>query len=774
MATKAKPKSTKPINPDYPDAGPTSPGGMSRPDLRVEAAEKHGIPMEVSREMTWPALIDAVCEGRVAREREAKAEEVAQSIADRHGADVFSGKKGKKHKKGKKNKKCKRPEWHDGKCGEVQPSDDPDAPMAPVHVVAKEVKEAKKGPIDFSKLEVKGAATGRITNDGYAAAKANDLREQALRGMQVPALKAVAKEHGMKGYSTLRRPALIDAILAHEAEPGKDPSCKCGTPESEHDSVDPPHSFTPQGTGQTIDLPGEGAGTLYVPAGITIPPGTFEADATEFDPEALFEEMAAAYEAEQKANPPIFLGIPGIKDYVFDGHAGAGPSASSRWMQCTMSLSASRAFLETLTPTQQQAFSGANLAARQGLTAHAVGEAKANHMLGRITDEERDAALEHLATHPDEGEEYNEEMDDYVNEYVDLIQTYANERGAENIGVEKRVSAAIPLTGLHEGEVYMVHGSVDSSVRPTKDHPVLVSIDLKYGEGLEVAALENSQALLYALGELGELVDEDGNLTVDIETVRVHIAQPRLGGIKTWELSLDDLFDWRDNVLAPALTLALYGEDEGATFEPSESACQFCPARGSCAALAEQRYAEAAEAFDVIQDYEVEHGAGSLPEAATLTDERLGSLMVQIAPLVGLYKDLREEGQRRLHRGAVVPGYDLRNYSPARKWKETDPEILNKRIKKALKKMGMEDAFGNLFKPAEIVTPTAAEKVLGEEGYGAIEPLIEKPAKRAVISTGAKDKRSKWEGRAPEDMFPDDPDLAPVNGKDVKEMFPDD
>lgn len=770
MASKAKPKNTQPVplvkyEGYIPGAHPTSPGGMNRADLRVEAAEHHGISMEVSREMTWPALIDAVCEGRLAREREVKARQVAQSIADRHGADVFSGKKAKKHK-GKKSKKCKRPEWHDGKCGEVQPGDDPDAEMAPVHVVAKEFK---------------GVSTGRITSDDYAAAKANDLREQALRGMQVPALKAIAKEHKLRGYSTLRRPDLIDAILAHEFEQAvvdagemntnevayaAEPVCvyECGKSEDEHAGSVLGHMF--------LDAALYEEGEAAPPVAHTSDTVEIEVDGAEFDPEALFEEMTAAYEAEKKANPPLFLGIPGIKDYVFDGHAGAGPSASSRWMQCSMSLSASRAFLETLTPNQQAKIAESNLAARQGTTAHGVGEVKANYMLGRITEAEQAKALEHFATHPAEGEEFNEEMDDYVNEYVGLIQTYANEHGAENIGIEKRVSAAIPLTGLHEGEVYVVHGSVDASAKPVKDHPVLVCVDLKYGEGIEIEAIENSQALIYALGELGELVDEEGNLTVDIETVRVHIAQPRLGGIKTWELSLDDLLDWRDNVLGPALTLALYGEDEGATFNPTDSACQFCLVRGSCAALAEQRYADAAEAFTVIQDYEVEHGAGSLPEAGTLTNERLGSLMAQIAPLVALNKDLREEAQRRLYRGAAVPGFDLRNYSPPRKWRVGEgPDALNKKIKKALRKAGMQDAFDDLFQPPEIVTPTAAEKILGEEGYKVIEPLIEKPDKRASISTGPKDRRSKWEGRAPEDMFPDEPGDLSI---DAKALFPDD
>lgn len=636
---------SKSANPAYPDAHPTAPGGMSRAALRVELAEKHGVPMTESASIKWPVLIDMVVQGRLDREREAGATRSTEADHKEPGEDTF---------------------------------DD------------------------------------------------------------------------------------LDDLLAEFAEPeaSVDEACKCGTPESEHDSVDPPHSFVPQGgwddeRDHREIAPGEDAATYDSEEGEEV-----------FDPETLFAEMAEEFSAEQAKNPPIFIGIPGIADYVFDGHAGAGPSASERWMNCTMSLSASRKFLETLSPNQQRAYAGANLAARQGTTAHAAAEAEANHMLGRITEEELQATLLELMIEPDtEAESYDDEMGEYITEYVDLFQGYANERGADNILIESRVEAAIPLAGLHEGEVYIIRGSLDGAALPTPEDPTLVVGDLKYGDGIWVEVTANTQALIYALALLGLLIDDEGNLIIDIETIRLHIIQPRLGGIKTWEISLDDLFDWRDDVLSPALTKALY-PDEGATYEPSPGTCQFCPARGSCPALAQQRVEQAAELFDVIQDVQYED-PDALPDAALMDDATLGNLLTQITGLIGLHKEMRAEVERRLYRGHAIPGFDLRNYSPPRRWKDGAQDKIAAGEVKLTKRE--RDA---LFKEPVLLTPKQALTVLGEKGKS-IEALIETPDKRPVVSTGPGDRRSVWTGKPPEAMF-DDESTPADEAASAERMFPDD
>jgi len=458
------------------------------------------------------------------------------------------------------------------------------------------------------------------------------------------------------------------------------------------------------------------------------------------DLDILMAEVAAERAAYLAENPPLLVKIPGVKDYIFNGHMGAGPSASERWINCTGSLELSRKFLETLSPEQQAEFSRSNTAARQGTTAHAAAEAEALVALGRMDETEADNILTELALEPAAGEEYDEEMGEHIAEYVDLVKAYAHDRGAEAILIEERVTATIPLTGDHDRETYDIRGSADFIALPVEkssEPTTLVVVDLKYGAGVDVEVQENSQARIYALGAVESMTDEEGYLTTDTDKIRYYIAQPRLGGIKVWEESLDDLLDWRDDVLAPALTAALYGQAGGATLTPSEVACQWCPARGICPALTEQRVAEAAELFDAVLEAEVQ---GKSLDIEALDDERLGTLLSQITGLMDLSDDLKAEAQRRLHRGGRVPGFKLVSYTPPRRWKD-----------------GVEQVFSDdapVWKPRSLISPTQALKLLGknEKKIKALSKWIETPDKKPVIAREG-DRRKTWDGNDPDRMF---------------------
>lgn len=471
------------------------------------------------------------------------------------------------------------------------------------------------------------------------------------------------------------------------------------------------------------------------------------------DYENLLEDLDEAREEEQSKKPSSLLHkITGVRDYVFNGHMGAGPSSSERWINCTASLGASRQFLETLSPNQQVKYAESSTAARQGTTAHAAAETQVNLMLGNIEQDEADTTLLELAIHPDtSGEAYDDEMAERITEYVDLIQQYAHDRGEENVLVEGRVSAVIPLTDLHEGETYEIHGSLDAGVLPTNTEKNLAVVDFKYGNGIDVEVEDNSQTRIYALGLLDLLTDEDGNLITDVETVTYYIVQPRLGGIKTFTENLDDLFDWRDDVLSPALTKALYGVDEGATYEPSDSACQFCPARGSCSALAEQRVAAAQDLFDVVAD-PGEFSVGALSE------ERLGSLLAQAQGIAKITDDLKDEAQRRLHRGERVPGYHLVNYSPPRYWAEDAENALDPMLHHDEGAVLSSSQRVLLWTQPKVVSPAQALAILKKNGVEdadkVLGSMIVVPEKKPVVAP-VDDRRKAWEGKPPEAMFPD-------------------
>lgn len=441
--------------------------------------------------------------------------------------------------------------------------------------------------------------------------------------------------------------------------------------------------------------------------------------------------------AAQTQSPLLVLDAK-TKDYVFNGHAGTGPSGAERWMTCTASLSASRAFLETLTDNQRVEFSKAGEAARQGTTAHAAAEAEALVMIGQISEDELDQTLLELAVLPDTaGEAYDDEMAEFITEYTDLVKQYHD--SGRTVLIEQSVEAAVPLMTVDEDgdpEVYFVSGSADCIAMPSKDENVLTVADLKYGQGKDVDVEQNPQIRIYALGALGALADPETGELPDLESIEYIIAQPRLGGIKVWSESLDDLLAWRDEVLSPALTEALAGPKGGAAYRPTELACQWCPARGTCAALAESRVAEAAELFDVIVESEFIDGPGTFPETETLSDERLGALYTQIRGLTKIADDLKAETQRRLHRGVKVPGFQLVSYTPTRKWKPEAAEAL----------VDFDELMST-----KLVSPTQAEKILKDE-YADIADLVEVPPKRPIVAPEG-DRRKPWSGPLPEDMF---------------------
>lgn len=456
--------------------------------------------------------------------------------------------------------------------------------------------------------------------------------------------------------------------------------------------------------------------------------------------EAVCQERLAR-EKENKMSQPLFIGMPDTHDYVFDGHAGASPSGAERWMKCTASLKASRSFLETLSPNQQREFASGSTAARQGTTAHAVGETEIRVLLGEIEQREADNRLMDLALSPPDGEEYDDDMAEHVSVYVDYVKQYID--SGYDVQIEQRLEAAVGLVGEYEDEVHVIHGSGDCVVMPEVDEPVIHVIDYKHGEGLDVDVESNPQVRIYALGALALLVDEEGNLTTDVETIQYHIVQPRTTGIKVWEESLDDLLTWRDEVLAPALTAALYDTEETA-FNPSDDTCQWCPAKGACAASAEQRIESGRELFDTMLEEEIETGEpGSFPETGLLSDERLGTLLTQANSIVKIQEVLKAEAQRRLHRGVEVPGFRLVNYQPPQVW--TD---------KAAKALRGEDDLWIQPEPS-LLSPTQALVAAkgDDERTERIKEFIHKPDRKPVISSGPNDKRSAWEGKPPESMF---------------------
>jgi len=211
---------------------------------------------------------------------------------------------------------------------------------------------------------------------------------------------------------------------------------------------------------------------------------------------------------------------------------------------------------------------------------------------------------------------------------------------------------------------------------------IIEIVDLKTGRNFVSA--DSAQLKIYALAMMKALGD--------FQTIRLTIVQPQVGANRTHEMSLYDLFQWRDNELMKAVnsiaTMNAYPT-------PSRDACKYCPAKLHCPALREKAY--------------------ELPLAPTkeLTDSEIATWLEQGELVEAFYEELKKVATKRLEDGAAVPGWNLVPKRAIRKWKEgaliAELPIANHKLYKS-----------------EPITPAQAEKLLSKDDRHLLDDLTEK------------------------------------------------
>ncbi|WP_058953034.1 DUF2800 domain-containing protein [Clostridium tyrobutyricum] len=229
-------------------------------------------------------------------------------------------------------------------------------------------------------------------------------------------------------------------------------------------------------------------------------------------------------------------------------HALLSASSSHRWIQCPPS-----ARLEENFENNDSIF------AAEGTAAHALAEYKLKKYLGIKSRKPKS--------------EFDEKELEY---YTDIYFNYVCELIAEAkirskdpiILAEQKLdfSNCVPK-GFGTGDLVIVADKI------------LDIVDLKYGKGVEVSAVHNPQMMLYAIGALNLFAS-----LYDIEKVRMTICQPRLDNISTFEITVDDLIKWAEDVVKPKADLAIKGEGEFCAGEH----CRFCRAKFNCRARADE------------------------------------------------------------------------------------------------------------------------------------------------------------------------------------------
>lgn len=360
-------------------------------------------------------------------------------------------------------------------------------------------------------------------------------------------------------------------------------------------------------------------------------------------------------------------------------HAILSASASSRWLHCTPSARLERKFPDASSPY-----------ALEGSRAHE----RAEYFLNRFLKTGDSNVLIR------EDVEMNDAVQAYVNICVEKINEARTASPDAQIKVEQRLdfSRWVP-EGFGTGDMVMVSDKYFEIV------------DLKYGKGVPVSAVNNSQMRLYALG----MYEAFGYL-YGADEVRMTIVQPRLDSVSTETISVDDLLAWGEEVKKKA-KIAFKGEGEFC----AGGHCRFCKARNTCRAHAE---------------YELKNVKEDL-QTSELEDFEISDILLR-AKGIKTWLD----GLEAYALGKALDGYDwpgMKLVEGRSNRKITDDTIAANNLLNA--------GFGAeaIYKPRALRSITDLEKLCGKKMFSELmSGVIEKPPGKPTL-VSADDKRQALE-----------------------------
>jgi len=345
------------------------------------------------------------------------------------------------------------------------------------------------------------------------------------------------------------------------------------------------------------------------------------------------------------------------------------PSSASRWIACPAS-----ARLSTLVPYQES-----GEAAKIGTAIHALAE----------TCFQLDTDPMKFVGQVVEGITMTEENCSFALEHLQAIWAIQDELG--HVKVEQ-------LFKLYQEPAFSLQGTADV-VGISQDK--LIIADLKTGRGY-VDVEDNEQLKIYALGALLHNSQRP-------KEVEFQIIQPHHGEKRIHRMSVDELGVWETEVLLPAINDAV---SDAPRYNPSESACQWCPAKHICSAQKEQ--------FDIV---------AAQPDITIMSKDDINAVMLALtpaqisaildrAPMVEKFIEaVKDHATKQMEGGAVLPGWQLQPKRASRKW------IDSTAARQALADAGLTDS--QIFE-TELISPTAAEKLLPKEQRVILDDLTAK------------------------------------------------
>ena len=286
-------------------------------------------------------------------------------------------------------------------------------------------------------------------------------------------------------------------------------------------------------------------------------------------------------------------------------HSPLGPSAAYRWINCPGSVNATRGIAD-----KSSEFADEGNFAHDILEAARKEKKPGKHYIGQVSECGRF--------------EVDKEMADAVDYFIEYFTQY---EGDEELN-ESRVA--------YDAWVEGGFGTLDAA---HIDDGTWIIADFKYSKGIKISAENNDQMKLYALG----IFQEYGDM-YEVETIRMAIVQPRLDWIDEWEISIDELLVWAEEVVEPAADEAL---TDTATFKAGDWCTKnFCKLRGSCKTRADTIKAGLLDEIGEVRD------------PNEVSEDDLGELMSQIPEIRKFCNDIEAEVEKRVLAGEEIIGDD--------------------------------------------------------------------------------------------------------------------
>ena len=351
-------------------------------------------------------------------------------------------------------------------------------------------------------------------------------------------------------------------------------------------------------------------------------------------------------------------------------HSRFSPSSASRWLRCPGSIQQEERF-----PDKGSRYAAEGTAAHQLAYVCLQDGKEVDSFLGKVIG----------------GFTVDKAMAEYVQDYIDYVRSHKGHKFYEQ---------KLELDRWLPGQ----WGTADvvNIFRST-----LRVIDLKYGKGVAVSAVDNDQLKLYALGALDMF-----SFLRDFKRVELCIHQPRLDSVSEWSLSVEELLDFGKMVRAK-LNEALR---PGALLVPGDIQCRFCRAKDACPAI--RKMTE-----DVLMS-SFEDEPLRLHEEEALSEEAILRVLRYSGMIKSWLSAIEKKVYQKILSGEVVPGWKLVAGRSSRVWK--DEEVAEALL---ISTLGKDKAF-----ESKLLSVPKAYKVLGKKKADEIlKDEVEKKAGKPTL-----------------------------------------